>query len=234
MTPKPPMRPQRRPSEVSQPVATPESDDVFDDILSLLADHVGQTPEVAPPATKRGRRKVNISIEYDADKPTTTHTMAGNTGYSLTSNWFAQRMAQLIIARRVSASQAAVFLYVAGGQKKGTGIASYTQQQVTDGLNEEALKFPDGKKITRPTVNKAVKALCDWGWLESAGYGRIRLNVTLWFNGNSGEQKEVLQELASDHGNDPEAFPHRIGPQTIPGQQVLDFEDLAQAREAAG
>ncbi|MCX4784598.1 hypothetical protein [Streptomyces sp. NBC_01264] len=207
----------------------------FDGILSLLADHLGQGPEVAPQATKRGRGpKVNISIDYDDPKPTTTHTMAGNTGYSLTSNWFAQRMGQLIVARRVSASQIAVFMYVAGGQKKGTGITSYTQQQITDGLNEEAVKIPDGKKITRPTVNKAVKALCDWGWLESAGYGRIRLNVTLWFNGNSGEQKEVLQGIASDHGNDPEGFPHKIGPRDIPGQQELDFENLPHAREATG
>ncbi|MEV8535620.1 hypothetical protein [Streptomyces sp. NPDC051211] len=203
-----------------------------------MASHLGPTPEVIPrTAAGRGRRgaaKVNIQIEIPPEKPPTTHTMAGDAGYSLTSNWFAQRLAQLIVARRVSSSQLAVFLYVAAAQKKGTGITSYTQQQVTDGLNELAKQDPNAKRITRPTVNKAVKTLCEWGWLENAGYGRIRLNVTLWFSGNSLEQKEVLQEIATDHGTAPDAFPHRIGPPSIPGQQVLDFEQAPQPREAAG
>lgn len=237
MTPEPPARAQRRPLQPNPAEVPAKGDDVLDDIMSLLAGHLGETPSVAPPTARRratrGGPKVQIHIDYGDTDPRSIHNMAGEIGYSITSNWFAQWMAKLLIAGVLSRSQAAVFLFVAGGQKKGTGIASYTQQQITDGLNELLDDVPGAKKITRPTVNKAVKTLVDWGWLESAGYGRIRLNVTLWFAGNSGEQKHVLEEIASDHGHDVEAFPHQVGPRDLPGQQMLDFE-ASQARGATG
>ncbi|THA53175.1 hypothetical protein [Streptomyces sp. A1136] len=237
MTPEPPARAQRRPNHTTPPDAPKNGDDVLDDIVSLLAGHIGQPTNVAPPSarrsTSRGGPRVQISIDYSGNDPRSIHNMAGEDGYSITSNWFAQWMAKLLVAGVLSRSQAAVFLYVAGGQKKGTGITSYTQQQITDGLNGLLDDVPGAKKITRPTVNKAVKTLMEWGWLESAGYGRIRLNVTLWFTGNSGEQKNVLEEIASDHGNEPEAFPHKVGPKCLPGQQMLDFEE-PPARGAAG
>ncbi|MEV7442921.1 hypothetical protein AB0O22_17500 [Streptomyces sp. NPDC091204] len=237
MTPEPPARAQRRLNQPA-PTAVPRNgDDVLDDIVSLLAGHIGQTANVAPPPARnratRGGPKVQINIDYGDTDPRSIHNMAGEIGYSITSNWFAQWMAKLLVAGVLSRSRAAVFLFVAGGQKKGTGIASYTQQQITDGLNELLDDMPGAKKITRPTVNKAVKTLIEWGWLESAGYGRIRLNVTLWFAGNSGEQKNVLEEIASDHGDEPEAFPHKVGPKNLPGQQMLDFEE-APVRGAAG
>lgn len=236
MTPEPPVRAQRRLNQAA-PAAVPENhDDVLDDIVNLLAGHIGQATNVARPTAARraprGGPKVQINIDFDTD-PRSIHTMAGEIGYSITSNWFAQWMAKLLVAGVLSRSRAAVFLFVAGGQKKGTGIASYTQQQITDGLNELFDDVPGAKKITRPTVNKAVKTLIEWGWLESAGYGRTRLNVTLWFAGNSGEQKNVLEEIASHHGHEPEAFPHQVGPKCLPGQQMLDFEELP-ARGATG
>ncbi|MFD9078196.1 hypothetical protein [Streptomyces erythrochromogenes] len=237
MTPEPPARAQRRHSQAAPAEVPRNGDDVLDDIVSLLAGHIGQATNVAPPPARgratRGGPKVQINIDYGDTDPRSIHNMAGEIGYSITSNWFAQWMAKLLIAGVLSRSQAGVFLYVAGGQKKGTGIASYTQQQITDGLNELLDELPRAKKITRPTVNKAVKTLIEWGWLESAGYGRIRLNVTLWFAGNSGEQKNILEEIASDHGDEPEAFPHKVGPQYLPGQQMLDFEE-APVRGAAG
>ncbi|MFG2878783.1 hypothetical protein ACGFYU_27925 [Streptomyces sp. NPDC048337] len=237
MTPEPPARAQRRPNQTPPAEGPKNGDDVLDDIVSLLAGHIGHTQNVAPAPTRRratrGGPKVQIHIDYSDTDPRSIHTMAGEIGYSITSNWFAQWMAKLLVAGVLSRSRAAVFLFVAGGQKKGTGIASYTQQQITDGLNELMDDMPGAKRITRPTVNKAVKTLIEWGWLESAGYGRIRLNVTLWFAGNSGEQKNVLEEIASDHGDEPEAFPHRVGPKYLPGQQMLDFEE-SPARGAAG
>ncbi|MFH8582149.1 hypothetical protein [Streptomyces zaomyceticus] len=236
MTPEPPARAQRWPSQTPPIEGPTNGDDVLDDIVNLLAGHIGETANVASTPTRRRARggpKVQISIDYSDSDPRSIHTMAGEIGYSITSNWFAQWMAKLLVAGVLSRSRAAVFLFVAGGQKKGTGITSYTQQQITDGLNELLADMPGAKRITRPTVNKAVKTLIEWGWLESAGYGRIRLNVTLWFSGNSGEQKNVLQEIASDHGDAPEAFPHKVGPKNLPVQQMLDLEE-PPARGAAG
>ncbi|MEW1699329.1 MULTISPECIES: hypothetical protein [unclassified Streptomyces] len=238
MTPEPPARTQRRLKQQAAPAEVPQNgDDVLDGIVSLLAGHIGQTANVTPsPARSRGGRRgprVQISVDYSDTDPRGIHNMVGPTGYSITSNWFAQWMAKLLVAGVLSRSRAAVFLFVAGGQKKGTGIASYTQQEITDGLNELLIEIPDAKRITRPTVNKAVKTLIEWGWLENVGYGRIRLNVTLWFTGNSSEQKNVLEEIASDHGDEPGVFPHKVGPKHIPGQQMLDLEE-AHARGAAG
>lgn len=51
--------------------------------------------------------------------------MAGDAGYSLASNWFTQLLAQLAVANSITKSQLCVFLYVAGGQQRGTGIAQY-------------------------------------------------------------------------------------------------------------
>ncbi|MEV7420545.1 helix-turn-helix domain-containing protein [Streptomyces sp. NPDC089919] len=209
----------------------------MDDIVSLLAGHIGGTTSVTPaPAarrTTRGGPKVQINIDYGDTDPRKIHNMAGEIGYSITSNWFAQWMAKLLVAGVLSRSQAAVFLFVAGGQKKGTGIASYTQQQITEGLNELLDGVTGSRRITRPTVSRAVKELIKWGWLESVSYGRIRLNVTLWFAGNSGEQHSVLEEIATHHGHEPEAFPHAVGPRSLPCQQAFDFDE-SPLRGAAG
>jgi hypothetical protein len=113
-----------------------------------------------------------------------------------------------------------VFLYVAGGQERGTGVAQYTQQEITDGLNELAAK-KGGKRITRSTVNRAIRALVGYKWVEQLGNGMIQLNVCLWFHGNSTAQHAVLEQIAVQHDRDPEAFPHAIGPE--PHQEELDL-----------
>lgn len=152
--------------------------------------------------------------------------MAGPFGYSISSNWFTQLLAQLFIANAITRSELCVFLYVAGGQKRGTGITEYTQQEITDGLNKLAVKTPNSKKIVRPTVNRAVRRLCELGWLERVGNGLIRLNVRLWFFGGSNEQRDVLAEIESNlpQGADPaDRFPHQIGPELIHHQEELDL-----------
>ncbi|MFE8941042.1 hypothetical protein ACFYNX_26610 [Streptomyces sp. NPDC007872] len=211
--------------------------------MATLAVKLGQASSITPPGagreSRRAPRKVKqIRIDYE-DPPTTIHDMAGDDGYSLASNWFTAKLAQLIIANRITPSQVAVFLFVASGQKRGTGVTSYTQQEITDALNVEVQKQkkPGAKAITRPTVNRAVKALCNYGWLETAGYGRIQLNVRLWFSGNSDDQRDVLGQIAASHDNDPQAFPYRIGPGDLTGQETFDFPDLVTRpakRDAAG
>lgn len=224
--------PARRRSSGPRPVPSATSDDAaFDDILSVLGSQLG---DVAQSVDPRGRRKLKgVTFEYETDART-VHNMAGDAGYSLASNWFTQFLAQLAVANSITKSQLCVFLFVAGGQVPGTGIAQYTQQEITDGLNTLAVK-KGGKKITRSTVNRAIKALCGYNWVEQAGNGKIRLNVTLWFQGNSTSQHEVLAEIASQHDNEPTAFPHCIGPEE-PHQEELDL-DLGQAygrRKRAG
>ncbi|WP_327379095.1 hypothetical protein OG393_35035 (plasmid) [Streptomyces sp. NBC_01216] len=204
------------------PAESPESGSVFDDILSLLGEQLGATAQ-APAAPQEGKRRLKgVTFEYEND-PRSVHSFAGGSGYSLASNWFTQLLPQLFIANGITKSQLCVFLYVAGGQKPGTGIAEYTQQEITDGLNALAVKKPGAKMITRPTVNRSVRALCEYKWLEPAGNGRIRLNVTLWFQGNSTAQHEVLAQIAADHEDDPTAFPHRIGPTMVHHQEELDL-----------
>lgn len=205
-----PGRPRAVPSQVSD-------DAVCDDILSILGKQLGEAAQTADP---RSRRKLKgVTFEYTEDARS-VHNMAGTSGYSLASNWFTQLLGQLAVANSITKSQLCVFLYVAGGQVPGTGFAQYTQQEITDGLNELAVK-KNGKKITRSTVNRAIKALCEYKWVEQAGNGKIRLNVTLWFRGNSTAQHEVLAEIASEHDHDPTAFPHDIGPE--PHQEEFDF-----------
>ncbi|MFE5940489.1 hypothetical protein ACFQ69_34615 [Streptomyces sp. NPDC056470] len=213
--------PTRRRASRPQPVPSPTSGDAaFDDILNVFAQQVGDATQAA--ADPRGRRKLRgISFEFDHDRRS-VHNMAGTTGYSLASNWFTQLLAQLVVAKQVTRSQLCVFLYVAGGQVPGTGTAQYTQQQITDGLNELIKDKPESPKISRSTVNRAIKMLCEYKWLEQLGNGNIRLNVTLWFQGNSTAQHEVLAEIAADHGGDPEAFPNGIGPEP-PRQEEFDF-----------
>ncbi|MFD0352939.1 MarR family transcriptional regulator [Streptomyces sp. NPDC127110] len=231
MTPEPPARKQRRPQEPVPPTADRDSDPLFQDVVALLAQKMGQTPDIATPAPQPGARKQvgrkvkQIRIDFENAQPTTIHDMAGGS-YSITSNWFSQLVGQLIIANEITRSQIAVFMYVAGGQELGTGVTAYTQQEITDGLNREAAKKPGAKLITRPTVNRAVKALCDFGWLEPAGYGRIQLNVRLWFAGNSEKQRAVLHEIAAQHNHDPDKFPYRIGPEGAGVQQMLDLPGL--------
>ncbi|WP_327249857.1 hypothetical protein [Streptomyces sp. NBC_01320] len=169
-----------------------------------------------------------MTFEFENDARA-VHNMAGNAGYSLASNWFTQLLAQLAVANSITKSQLCVFLFVAGGQVPGTGIAQYTQQEITDGLNKLAEK-KGGKKITRSTVNRAIGALCGYKWVERAGNGKIRLNVTLWFQGNSTAQHEVLAEIASEHDHDPTAFPHDIGPEH-PHQEEFDFGRGTYTRE---
>ncbi|GAA1303430.1 hypothetical protein GCM10009647_020700 [Streptomyces sanglieri] len=222
MTSETPSRQPRRPRAVPSPASSPESNAVFDDILNLLGEQLGTTaPETTQP--RAGKRKLKgVTFEYEND-PRSVHSFAGGAGYSLASNWFTQLLPQLFIANGITKSQLCVFLYVAGGQRPGTGIAEYTQQEITDGLNGLAAKKPGAKMITRPTVNRAVRTLCEYKWLEPAGNGRIRLNVTLWFQGNSTAQHEVLAQIAADHDDDPTAFPHRIGPELVHHQEALDL-----------
>ncbi|MEV6962437.1 hypothetical protein AB0M97_25255 [Streptomyces sp. NPDC051207] len=190
----------------------------FDDILQVLGEQLGEAAQSTDP---RSRRKLkNVSFEYEPDH-TAVHDMAGDAGYSLASNWFTQLLAQLAVANSITKSQLCVFLWVAGGQERGTGIARYTQQEITDGLNEVARK-KGGKRITRSTVNRAIRALVGYKWVEQLGNGMIQLNVRLWFHGNSNAQHTVLEKLAVQHDHDPEAFPHGIGPDVH--QEELDLD----------
>ncbi|MDQ0847681.1 hypothetical protein [Streptomyces sp. V1I6] len=226
MTSESPSRPPRRPRAVPSPSPSEPQSAVFDDILSLLGEQLGQQAQAAADPRVRHRKLKNIKIEYENDARE-SHDFAGQIGYSLASNWFTQLLAQLLVANGITKSQLCVFLYVAGGLQLGTGITAYTQQEITDGLNELAARKPGAKRITRPTVNRAVRALCEFGWLESAGHGRIRLNVTLWFRGSSGDQKKILAEIASGYPEnaDPATqFPNQIGPALVHHQQELDLD----------
>ncbi|WP_405834918.1 hypothetical protein [Streptomyces sp. NBC_01176] len=186
--------------------------------MQVLGEQLGQS---SPSADPRGRRKLkNVTFEYEPDHRA-VHDMAGDAGYSLASNWFTQLLAQLAVANSITKSQLCVFLYVAGGQERGTGVAQYTQQEITDGLNKLAEKKKDGKRITRSTVNRAVRALVGYKWVEQLGNGVIQLNVKLWFHGNSTAQHAVLEQIAAQHDRDPEAFPNVIGPDVH--QEELDL-----------
>ncbi|MCB5165641.1 hypothetical protein LG634_12450 [Streptomyces bambusae] len=178
----------------------------YGDILAVLGRQLGEQ------ATDAGRRSrlTGVHFEY-AEEPKSVHEMAGGAGYSLASNWFTQLLAQLAVANSITKSQLCVFLYVAGGQLPGTGIAQYTQQEITDGLNRIAVQ-KGGKKTTRSTVNRAVQALCGYNWVERVGNGRIQINVRLWFQGSSAAQQEVLAGIAKRHGCTPGAFPYGVGP----------------------
>ncbi|GGY71398.1 hypothetical protein GCM10010363_60890 [Streptomyces omiyaensis] len=192
----------------------------------MLGQQLGHTLQQAVDSQSRGRKLKKVTAEY-ADTPGAVHNMAGPNGYSIASNWFTQRMAQLLVANAITGRQLAVFLYVAGGQKLGTGITEYTQQEITDGLNELAVAQPGTRKVSRPTVNRAVNRLCEIGWLEHAGNGRIRLNVHLWFSGNSTAQREVLAEITRSLPPDAdpaEHFPNQIGPPLIHHQEEFDLD----------
>ncbi|MEV7415228.1 hypothetical protein [Streptomyces sp. NPDC089919] len=213
---------QRRQAGLPRSVPTAVGTDAeYGDILDVLGRQLGQT--VAAATDPDGRRRLTgIHLEYAAD-PRAVHDMAGESGYSLSSNWFTQLLAQLAVANSITKSQLCVFLYVAAGQVPGTGLTAYTQQEITDGLNRIAVQ-KGGKKITRSTVNRAVQALCGYNWVEKAGPGRIRINVRLWFQGNSTAQHEVLAEFATAHDHDPEAFPYTVGPREAHQPELdLDF-----------
>ncbi|MFI1700327.1 hypothetical protein ACH419_30695 [Streptomyces bobili] len=212
--------PARRPSRPRAIPADASGDAGFDDILQLLGEQLGEAAQTADPRTRRKLK--HVSFEYEADHRA-VHDMAGDAGYSLASNWFTQLLAQLAVANSITKSQLCVFLYVAGGQARGTGIARYTQQEITDGLNRLAEK-QGGKKITRSTVNRAIRALCGYNWVEQLGNGLIQLNVRLWFHGNSNAQHAVLDELATQHNHDLDAFPNSIGPEQVQGELDLDFD----------
>lgn len=249
-TEKPPRSP-RRPREVSARSASSSPADhdlVYNELLALLGEQLGEpAPAPAAPRGGKGRKVKSVHVEY-GDDPRSVHQFAGDAGYSLASNWFTQLLAQLAIANSITKSQLCVFLYVAGGQTPGTGITEYTQQEITDGLNELAAKKAATEKgakkstkmITRPTVNRAVRALCEYKWIEQAGNGRIRLNVTLWFKGNSVTQQEVLAQIEADHGDAqkaPDAFPRRIGPALVHHQEELDLnlgDEAPAARKKTG
>lgn len=214
MTPDPPARP--RPRVVAD---VPSGDEGFEDLLQLLGEQLGESTQSADP---RGRRKLkNVTFEYEPAH-TSVHDMAGDAGYSLASNWFTQLLAQLSVANSITKSQLCVFLFVAGGQQRGTGVTPYTQQEITDGLNKLAVQ-KNGKRITRSTVNRAIKALVGYKWLEQLGNGMIQLNVRLWFHGNSTAQHTVLEQLAVQHDRDPEAFPNGIGPDSQQEEQDVDL-----------
>jgi hypothetical protein len=208
-----------------RPRAVPDAasgDAGFDDLLQVLGEQLAEATQSNDPRTRRKLK--NVTFEYEHDH-TAVHDMAGDAGYSLASNWFTQLLAQLAVANSITKSQLCVFLYVAGGQQRGTGVAQYTQQEITDGLNKMADQ-KGGKRITRSTVNRAIKALVGYKWIEQLGNGMIQLNVRLWFHGNSNAQHAVLEKLATQHDRDPEAFPHDIGPHAL--QEELDLDFVAQ------
>ncbi|WCD91093.1 hypothetical protein KPP03845_200054 (plasmid) [Streptomyces xanthophaeus] len=233
MTSDPPARRRRGPRPVSAPTAA-GSEAEYGDILAVLGQQLGE--KVAEATDPGGRRRLKgVHFEYAAD-PRSVHDMAGDAGYSLASNWFTQLLAQLAVANSITKSQLCVFLFVAGGQVPGTGIAQYTQQEITDGLNKIAAQ-KGGKMITRSTVNRAVQALCGYNWVEKAGNGRIQINVRLWFHGNSTAQQEVLAEIADRHEHATEEFPYAVGPQGA-HQEELDLgfetEESYRARRRTG
>ncbi|MER5352622.1 replication/maintenance protein RepL [Kitasatospora sp. NPDC002551] len=202
------------------PRAVPATmDDVLaNDLVHLLGLQLGESDERS--GGKGSSPKVkSVTVEYENRRG--VHDMAGDAGYSLASNWFTQLLAQLAIAKRITKSELCVFLYVAGGQIKGTGVTAYTQQEIANGLNERA-KEAGAPCISRSTVNRAIRVLCDYGWVERHGNGAVRLNVKLWFRGNSEEQHQLLNELKSD---DPAAFPNYIGPDL---QMPLPFDNLGE------
>ncbi|MFB8392669.1 hypothetical protein [Streptomyces yangpuensis] len=219
--------PARRRTRGPRPVPEAAGNEAeFGDILAVLGQQLGE--KVAQAADPSGRRRLKgVHFEYAAD-PRAVHDMAGGAGYSLASNWFTQLLAQLAVANSITKSQLCVFLFVAGGQVPGTGIAQYTQQEITDGLNKVAAQ-KGGKMITRSTVNRAVQALCGYNWVEKAGNGRIQINVRLWFHGNSTAQHEVLAEIAERHDRSPEAFPYAVGPEGA-HQEELDLDFGADTR----
>ncbi|MFF4902572.1 hypothetical protein [Streptomyces sp. NPDC001068] len=199
---------------------------MFDSILGLLGEQLGEQLEPAtPPAARSGRKVRSLHVEF-GDDPRTVHDFAGGDGYSLASNWFTRLLAQLSVANSITKSQLCVFLFVASGQTPGTGVAQFTQQEITDGLNELAAKKDNAKMITRPTVNRAVKALCEYQWIERVGNGRLRLNVSLWFQGSSEAQQTVMAKITEDHADDEDpkvSFPNRIGPALVHHQEELDL-----------
>ncbi|MET9396093.1 replication/maintenance protein RepL [Kitasatospora sp. NPDC002965] len=207
------------------PRAVPATmDDVFkNDLVALLGLQLGESSKPASNQSSAPKVK-SVTVEYENRRG--VHDMAGDSGYSLASNWFTQLLAQLAIAKRITKSELCVFLYIAGGQIKGTGITEYTQQEVADGLNERA-KETGAPCISRSTVNRAIRVLCDYGWVERHGNGAVRLNVKLWFRGNSDEQHELLAELKSD---DPTAFPNYIGPDL---QMPLPFDSQDETADNA-
>ncbi|MDA5281182.1 hypothetical protein [Streptomyces sp. Isolate_45] len=225
MTSDPPARRRQRGPRPVLATAAAGNDAEYGDILAVLGQQLGE--KVAQATDPGGRRRLKgVHFEYVAD-PRSVHDMAGGAGYSLASNWFTQLLAQLAVANSITKSQLCVFLFVAGGQVPGTGIAQYTQQEITDGLNRIAAQ-KGGKMITRSTVNRAVQGLCGYNWVEKAGNGRIQINVRLWFQGNSTTQQEVLAEIADKHDHDPEAFPYAVGPEGA-HQEELDLDFGAEA-----
>jgi len=221
-----PSRGARRPRAVS--ASQPDKALVQDSLIQLLAKQLGaeavHPDQTRSPAARRGPKLKGVHFEY-GDDPRDVHDFAGGAGYSLASNWFTQLLAQLAVANSITKSELCVFLFVAGGQTAGTGIAEYTQQEITDGLNALASRKPNARFITRPTVNRAVKALCEYNWIERVGNGRIRLNVRLWFRGSSAAQRNVLAEIDDDHRDkDPASgFPDHIGPEIVHHQEALDL-----------
>lgn len=178
------------------------------DLLTALGQQLGETVERKK---HRGRKLKSVTFEYGTDARG-AHDMAGTDGYSLASNWFTQRVAQLLVANSLSKSEVCVFLYVAGGQQdNGSGITQYTQQEIADGLNRLAVKT-GARCMTRNTVNRAIRSLCENGWLEKPGNGRVQLNIRLWYRGNSAMQQQALEALGRHYGTTENDFPNRIGP----------------------
>ncbi|MFB7896146.1 helix-turn-helix domain-containing protein [Streptomyces xiamenensis] len=205
------MQPSKPPSPDAQAIR-PADEAAFGELLAAFNQELG----VEAPSTGRQKRLKNVHFEYEAEDRT-VHDMAGTEGYSLASNWFLARLAQLIIAHQVSISRVCVFLLVVSAQRNGTGIAHLTQQQITDTLNRVAERL-GGRNITRNTVNKSLKDLYALGWLEQVTgedgkriNGQIRVNPYLWFRGNSRQQQGVLFDLQQDRTE--EDFPNAIGPE---------------------
>ncbi|WP_432088479.1 MULTISPECIES: MarR family transcriptional regulator [unclassified Streptomyces] len=203
----------------------------------MLSEQLGPAAQQASGPTVGKRKVTRVSVEF-GDDASTVHDMVGPLGYSLASNWFTQRLAQLLIANKITRSQLCVFLYMAGGQTRNTGVAEYTQKEITDGLNKLIAEDPNARKISRPTVNRAIRRLCEIGWVEQVGNGRTRLNVRLWFHGGSAFQHEVLADMEKDLApgeSRTDHFPYRIGPDEIhQHQEQLDLGiDIEQTESPA-
>ncbi|MFE0104584.1 MarR family transcriptional regulator [Streptomyces sp. NPDC059009] len=124
--------------------------------------------------------------------------MAGQDGYSLTSNWFlAKILARCIVAHKISPTQTAVLLYLAGCQEDS--YVNQTQQQMADGIG-----------IPRTSANAALKRLCTLNYVRKVRNGCWQVNPRLCFRGNGDRQNRIVTLTMSEVLDS--GFPDEIGP----------------------
>ncbi|WKK24311.1 replication/maintenance protein RepL [Streptomyces olivoreticuli] len=170
----------------------PRTEPEFESLVGTLADELAVVSSRVP----RPRPVEEINIRYKSVRR--PHDMAGSDGYSLTSNWFlAKIMARCIIAHKISPSQIAVFLYLAGCQRDS--YVDQTQQQMADSIG-----------APRTTVNAALKRLCELNYVRKVRNGRWQVNPRLCFRGNGDKQNDVVTSTRSELLEN--TFPDGIGP----------------------